>query len=235
MMTLIGPAMNAMKGASDVNKVVYDLASTLEQARAYAIGNRTYVWVGIGEFDASKSASAKPQVPGVGRLAVAVVASKDGTRGYEYTSANLATPPWPTTDGAHLMPVSKVQLFENVHLAPSFSSIPNSGKTARPTVSEGTYQLGNTATDASVTQFSWPLGQKLGAASAQFTFRKVIYFDPKGAARIQYQGNNDGLYRYIDIGLLPTRGNTLLAGGAAANVAAIQINAITGKTRIYRP
>src|SRR5438105_3601842 len=86
LMALAVPAFNAIKGGRDLTSAAYDIAGTFEQARAYAVANHTYAWVGIGEFDASKAASLAPQVSGTGRVAIVVVASKDGTRGYDVTN-----------------------------------------------------------------------------------------------------------------------------------------------------
>ena len=227
------PAMNSIKGASNVTKAAYDIAGALEQARAYAMAKNTYVFVGIAEVDSSKDPSVKPQVatadPTVGgRVAVAVVASKDGTRGYDVTSGSLPTPAWSNTNlTSNLVAIGKLQQFENVHLAPKFSTIPNSGGTTRPTVSSGYYQIGNT-NFASVTPFDWPISSAIG--SGQYSFQKVINFDPQGVARIQTSSGTDDIGQYMEIGLQQTRGTTV-----SSNAAAIQIDCMSGTTRIYRP
>ena len=246
LMALMGPAMNAIKGANDVTKTVYDLASTLEQARAYAIANHTYAWVGIGEFDASKNASATPQVPGDGRVVIAVVASRDGTRGYDATNNNLAVPPWPDNKGSTLTAVTPVRSFENVHLAafnilngPNAPDVntPNSsvgsGNMLRPLIQSTSYVLTglSMSSGGSVTQFSWPLGSALGAG--KYTFPTVIHFDPQGSVRIQTKTNQAGLAQTMEIGLQTAHGNVVDAN--SKNVAALQLNCTTGRTRIYRP
>ena len=227
------PAMNSIKGAGNVTKAAYDIAGVLEQARAYAMANNTYVFVGIAEVDSSKDPAAKPQVatadPTVGgRVAVAVVASKDGTRGYDVTSSSLPNPAWSDTNlASNLVAIGKLQRFENLHLAPKFSTITNSGGTTRPSVSSGSYQIGNTNC-ASVTLFDWPISSAIG--SGQYSFQKVINFDPQGIARIQTAGNNDVIVQFMEIGLQQTRGTTV-----SSNAAAIQIDGMSGTTRIYRP
>jgi len=105
----------------------------LEQARSYAMANHTYVWVGFEEVDASKNPSVNPQTIGTGRIAIAIVASRDGTRGYDITNNSLPNPAWTNyNNGVNLVPIDKLVRFENVHMAPFFSTIPNSGNTARP-------------------------------------------------------------------------------------------------------
>jgi len=233
LMVLALPALSGIKAAGNATKAAYDLAGTLEQARAYAMANNTYVFVGIAEVDSSVDPSAKPQVatadPAIGgRVAVAVVASKDGTRGYDVTSGSLPNPAWSGPNlAANLVAIGKLQRFENIHLAPKFSTITNGGGTTRPSVSSGNYQIGNTNC-TSVTPFDWPPGSSTG--SGQYAFQKVINFDPQGVARIQTSGNTDTVGQYMEIGLQQTRGKTV-----STNAAAIQIDCMSGTTRIYRP
>ena len=47
------PAISSLKGGGSTNKAVADLSSTLELARTYAMANRTYVRVILGEAPAS--------------------------------------------------------------------------------------------------------------------------------------------------------------------------------------
>src|SRR5438067_885741 len=79
----IAPAFTTLKSATDVTSAAYNIGGLLEQARAYAMANSTYVWVGFEEVDVSQDSSVKPQAIGIGRLAIAIVAYKDGTRGYD--------------------------------------------------------------------------------------------------------------------------------------------------------
>jgi prepilin-type N-terminal cleavage/methylation domain-containing protein len=243
------PAFNSIKGGDDLTKVVYDIAGTLEQARAYAIANHTYVWVGIGEFDASRDASASPQVSGTGRVAIVLVASKDGTRGYDVMNGNLAITPWPTLTGETLMPVTSVRYFNNIHL--NDSGVLNGAGTpgtseSSPSVGSGgmlryyinsdstqPYILRGGANTGCVTQFAWPLGTVLNSSSAKYSFATVINYDPQGEARIQTKNNTDTLTPYMEASVQATHGTRV--NPAETNVAAIQINCTTGRVRIYRP
>lgn len=47
------PALQSIRGGSTVNKAVADLSSTLEMARAYAMANRTYVRILLGNAPAA--------------------------------------------------------------------------------------------------------------------------------------------------------------------------------------
>ena len=231
----IAPAFTSIKGAGDVTGAIYNIGGLLEQARSYAMANHTYVWVGFEEVDASKDPSVNPQTIGTGRIAVAVVASRDGTRGYDITNNSLLNPAWTNyNNGASLVAINKLLRFENLHMAPFFSTIPNSGNTTRPVVSSGSYQLGNTTANPNpgncVTPFDWPLGSAVGAG--QYSFTRVINFDPEGVARIQYTSNTDQIVAYMELGLQQSHGSVV---SSSPNAAALQIDCMTGSVRRYRP
>ena len=231
--TFIAPAFTTMKSAGDVTRTVYNISGVLEQARSYAMANNTYVWIGFKEVDASKDVSVSPQTTGTGRVAIAIVASRDGTRGYDATSSSLPNPAWTTyNNGGNLVAISKLQQFENVHLATTLNGFGNqppiTGNMARPYIQSNNYVIGNAPT--SVTPFDWPLGSAINAG--QYSFQKVINFDPQGVARIQYSTNTDGIGAYIEVGLQQTNGTTV---SSSLNVAALQIDCMTGSVRKYRP
>ena len=83
MMSLAVPAFNTIRGGSDFTSEVYEIAGMFDQARAYATANNTYVLAGIVEVSGAQDTSANPQVTGTGRIAVALLASKSGTRPYQ--------------------------------------------------------------------------------------------------------------------------------------------------------
>src|SRR5207248_3737710 len=129
-----------------------------------------------------------------GRVAVAVVASKDGTQQFQYATTNQGND-WTAnySNGVHLTAVGKLQTFENLHfLDVNFPSWPpaahptsNMARTPPLAVPPG-YFLG--VAPSSVTPFTWPLGSPL-ASGYQYRFNKVINFDPRGIARIAYSTN----------------------------------------------
>lgn len=80
------PAFNAIKGAGRLTKAANDIAGTLDLARAYAMAQNTYVWVGFQQDGDT--------------LVVAVVASKTG-------AAN------PSADISML---GKIARFENIRV-----------------------------------------------------------------------------------------------------------------------
>jgi prepilin-type N-terminal cleavage/methylation domain-containing protein len=229
LLVLIAPAFTSIKSGTDVTSAAYTIKGALDTARTYAKTNNTYTWVGFKEVDVSQDASVSPQVDGIGRVAVAIVASKDGTRGYDITIPSLSNPAWTNyNNGANLVAVCKLQYLDNVHLAGT--PLTMTGNMARPNVSSN-YIIG--IAPASVTPFNWPLGTPLSPNSGQYSFKNVISFDPQGVARIQYSTNTDTISPYTEVGLQQTHGTTVDAN--SPNVAAIQLGGVGGSVTVYRP
>ena len=241
LMVLIAPAFTTIKSAGDVTSSIYGIKGLLDNARTYAKANHTYVFVGFAEVDGSVSPSSPP-VAGYGRVAVAVVASKDGTRQVPYTSTDPASD-WTANyaNGSHLIALGKLERYENLHFVPvDFGSWtptdhPNSNM-ARYQPTGPPYILGN-AGSSSVTPFTWPLGSPLDTGY-QYRFDRVINFDPIGVARIATSTNADEIARVMEIDFQPTHGTLvppLPTNQDVGNHAVIQIAPTSGATRIYRP
>src|SRR5437879_1350536 len=92
LLVLIAPAFTTIKSGTDVTSAAYTIKGVLDTARTYAKANSTYTWVGFKEVDVSQDASVSPQTSGTGRVAIAIVASKNGTRGYDITNPSLPNP-----------------------------------------------------------------------------------------------------------------------------------------------
>ena len=234
-MSFVIPAITGIKSASDITRAAYDVSGTIEQARAYALANNTYVWVGFAEVDQSLGATVVPQKSGIGRLAISVIASKDGTKIYDETATDLASD-WTTktAGGAGLMQLGKLLRLENIHLAASLGVPPSVGKMARPAV-DNNYLLGN-AGCAPVLTFAYPLGK--GTADALYSFAKVIQFDPQGTAKVVMQANYDTIIEWMEVGLQPTKGNltpTVPSDPNVGNHVAIQLEGLTGAVKMFRP
>jgi prepilin-type N-terminal cleavage/methylation domain-containing protein len=231
LLVLIAPAFTTIKGGTDVTSAAYTIKGVLDTARTYAKANNTYTWVGFKEVDVSKDSSVTPQNSGIGRIAMAIVASKNGTRGYDTTLNPQPTPfawtpnPPGYNNGANLVAVGKLQYLDNVHLA---GALTTAGNMARPSVSSN-YIIG--LAPASVTPFDWPLGSALNGG--QYSFQTVINFDPQGVARIQYSNNTSTISPYTEIDLQPTHGTTVDTNNR--NVVAIQLGGVGGNATIYRP
>jgi prepilin-type N-terminal cleavage/methylation domain-containing protein len=252
LLVLIAPAFTTIKSSTDVTSAIYGVKGVLENARVYAKANHTYVFVGFAEVDSSVDPAVSPQITTgpapYGRVALAIVASKDGMRHFHYATSNqgsdwqsnYADPTKPEYRGAHLVAIGKLQRYENLHFLVDFPSWtptahPNSNM-ARYQPSNATYTLGNAAS-ASVTPFTWPLGSPLNS-DYQYRFDKGIYFDPIGVARIATSTNADEIARLMEIDFQPTHGTVVPpvpTDQDAGNHAVIQIAPTSGAIRIYRP
>ena len=248
LLVLVGPALTTITNGTGVSSAIYGVKEVLENARAYAKANRTYVFVGLAEVDSSVDPSVSPQITTgdkpYGRVAVAVVASKDGTSQYQYATSDQGND-WRAnyTNGAHLIAVGKLQTYENLHFVPvdfgswSPTAHPNS-KMARYQPTGPPYTLGH-ALSSSVTPFTWPLGSPLDS-SYQYRFDRVITFDPTGIARIATSTNGDAIAHVIEIDFQPTHGKVFqpLPDGFnqdVGNHAVIQLGTTSGAVRLYRP
>jgi type II secretory pathway pseudopilin PulG len=198
---------------------VSDISNTLVRARAYAMANNTYTFVGIQEVSAAKPSNGT-QASGTGRIAVVVMASSDGTRGYPTSISG-------STVLTALNVVSPLREYENLHLLASagagISNLPNT-----PAATAGaTYEAANTT---ALTAFNWPVG----TTSSQYpTFGSngtVIQFDPQGEAQIVTGANTDAILQWIEIDLEPTHGTTL----TTKNPATILIDGASGSVTTYR-
>jgi len=252
------PAFNAVRGGTDFTSEVYDVAGTLDQARSYAMANNTYVLAGIAEVPAQQGISATPEVTGTGRIIMAIIASAAGTRPYQSLLNTGSLENWPISGygtGAAFQTVTKLLVLQNIHMVDlqnSTSVPPQEGSMMRPAVGSN-FNLSND-NGISSTQFAWPLGTTLPSGSPQpqtsggqqplYVFTKVIEFDPQGCARILYASNNqinpDTIPPYIEIGLQPANGAAAAGPPSsqsdnAGQIAAIQINGISGANHIYRP
>jgi len=252
LLVLMAPAFTTLKSAGDVTISIYGIRGLLENARTYAKANHTYVFVGFAEVDSSVDPSVSPQVTTgpnpYGRVAVAVVASKDGTRHFQYATSNQGSdwqsnysdPSKPEYHGGHLMAVSKLERYENLHFLVDFGPWPpgpthQNSNMARNQPTGTFYTLGN-AGSVSQTPFSWPLGSALD--SGQYRFDKVINFDPQGIARITGSGNADEIPRVMEIDFQQTHGTVVPpppTNQDVGNQAAIQIAPMSGAVRVYRP
>ena len=202
---VVGPVFNGQ---------VSDIASTLARARAYAMANNTYVFVGIQELDASKSRTGA-QTSGTGRVAVTVMASQDGTRGYLTSSGS-------STALNSLAVVSPLRVFDNLHIATGsgLSNLPNTSDSGSSYVA---------ASAPSLTTFTWPPG----AASNYPAFGSngtVIQFNPRGEAQIFASANSDCVFQWIEIDLISTHGIKV----STANPATILVDGASGSVTIYR-
>jgi prepilin-type N-terminal cleavage/methylation domain-containing protein len=255
LMVLLAPAFTTLKSAGDVTNAAYTIKGVLEQARTYARANNTYTWVGFYEETVS-TASTNPATPGVGRVVMSIVASKDGTTVYD---PNSTTNPDPI-DQTKLIQLGKLVKIDNVHL-PLFAIGSGAGETfnTRPVLQNDPFGVGYNASrfgelnaSGAITapydtmnsgKTKFPFWYPLTAASqaqAQYYFRRTLQFNPNGDSRIN---STYDVRRVVEIGLLQTHGATIptpISGAGtstatyAGNVVALQIRGFGGDVKIFR-
>ncbi|HEY5959928.1 MAG TPA: type II secretion system protein, partial [Polyangiaceae bacterium] len=62
LLVLIAPAFTTIKSGTEVTTAIYGVKGLLENARACAKANHTYVFVGFAEVDSSVDPSVSPQI-----------------------------------------------------------------------------------------------------------------------------------------------------------------------------
>jgi len=141
------PAFNSIRGAGGLTKTGSDVAGILEQARAYAMSQNTYVWVGF---------AATTNNLGNDTLVVGVVASKTGS----------------TNSSTDISQISRTVRFENVQLVVAPPSASRSTNEAQ-LMSASAYQfaLTNPATTFGSQVIRW---NSRGEASIGPALNKVI-------------------------------------------------------------
>lgn len=224
MASLATPAFNAIKGGGDVTSAAYDIAGSLQAARAYAIANNTYTWVGFYEEDANKSdpTSGAPPYAGKGKVVIGVIASDDGTKLGD--ASEVGSKPM---DPENYTPISKLIKVTGVHLTELDS--PSGGQEGaslddRPPVDlTGGAANGNRISSDSSDQTASPFEVQ------DYTFYKTIRFSPRGEVNVNDTGSSP---RVAEIGLRPVRGNVVDQN--TPNVVAIQLTGIGGRVNVYR-
>jgi prepilin-type N-terminal cleavage/methylation domain-containing protein len=229
LLVLIAPAFTNIKSAGDVTSAAYTIKGVLDTARTYAKANNTYTWVGFYEEDATAPTPTNnnPPYPGKGRVLIAIVASKDGTKIFEDTDPATALPP------DRIRQVGKLVKVEGVHLTDIGNPSPTPNPTpipdtllARPYTpyTEGSpfdnfNRIGSDSSDSTLFPF----------AAQNYTFYKTIRFNPRGEANINstYTVKHQG-----EIGAKPTHGTTVDTN--SPNVVAIQFSGLGGNVKIYR-
>jgi prepilin-type N-terminal cleavage/methylation domain-containing protein len=229
LMALVLPAMNAIKGAGNVTTAAYDVAGALENARSYAMANNTYTWVGFFEEDPTKAAG----TAGTGRVVVSIVCAKDGTQIVDPNASKSATN---QLDPLKLAQVGKLIKVDNVHLinftdgsgdGDTFDKRPAPGKSPFP---DKYARIGDTSPPTSAKfPLQYPVGGTTTAPTAQYTFTKMVQFNPRGESRVNITYE---MRPIVEVGLQPTHGSAVDANNK--NVVAIQFTGIGGNVKIYR-
>jgi prepilin-type N-terminal cleavage/methylation domain-containing protein len=175
LMAMAGPAVNALQGAANLTKASEDLKSVFEQARAHAMANNNYVYVGVVEIDEADTSTNKP-LPSGGAIMAGIAASKTGTA--------VRTDPI-TTDAVSL--VSRPFKLQNVVMTDVAN---DTGGLVNRKTGENVVAL----MAANTPGLKWP-------GSGGVAFDKVIEFDPQGVARLARSHAATTIDGYIEIPL----------------------------------
>ncbi len=237
--TLVTVAFTAIGGAGNFASEVSDFQQILDDARSYAMANNTYVFVGFTEVDGITGAA------GVGKVVVGVAATTDGTNGLQSGGG---------INQNDLTAINKLRLFPNLHLQTLYkvnvnppSQLANrAGYSATgPTYLARSQILTDPNNATNDSTFNWPL-----TGTSQYTFNTVIEFYPDGSVLTvptnATSTNPSTTPMLVEIDLQQTHGNatpSALTKGAVTKahgylagqeVAAIEIDGITGTTQLYR-
>jgi prepilin-type N-terminal cleavage/methylation domain-containing protein len=231
LMVLLVPAFTTIKSGTDATSAAYTIKGVLDTARTYAKANNTYTWVGFFEEDGSTS-STNPATAGNGRIVMSIVASKDGTKVYDCCPI-LSPAADMDTNGTRLSQVGKLVKLDNMHLG-NFANGSGTGDTfpTRPPVPGGSPdngRIGYTSPPDSLRYFHYPpTGSE---ANAQYTFRKMIQFSPRGECRPQ--NDNYEMRAIIEVVFQPIHGTDISAVDDNKDCA-VQLTGFGGNTKIYQ-
>jgi prepilin-type N-terminal cleavage/methylation domain-containing protein len=209
-------AFQGIQSSNQFSRNVYQLADEVKLARSYALANNTYVYLGLTEVDRTQNPGSTPQVAGIGRVDVGLVATTDGVR---FDSTNYS--------GANLVQVRPVACLDMLHIASSLPAATSGGMT-RPSANVTNL---NSGSPLFATSFSLPLGLPLSAG--QYNFTLSIPFNPQGAITI-----NGNAVQYVEIDLLPCVGSLSPANPVSSsqgNQAALIVDGSTGAVTVCRP
>lgn len=231
LMVLVVPAFTNIKSAGDASSAAYTIKGVLDTARTYAKANNTYTWVGFFEEDASTS-STNPATAGNGRIVMSIVASKDGTQVYTSVASPAADM---DAAGTRLLQVGKLVKLDNMHLQTfpnGTGAVPANTFPTRPPVPGGSpdnAKIGDTSPPDSLRYFHYPpTGTE---AAAQYKFRKMIQFSPRGECRPQ--NDNYEMRAIMEVGFQPIRGTAVSSVDDNKNCV-VQLTGVGGSVKIYQ-
>jgi len=231
LMVLVVPAFTSVKSGTDATSAAYTIKGVLDTARTYAKANNTYTWVGFFEEDGSIPSASPTATPGNGRIVMSIVASKDGSTVY---SGQILSPPVDMDPaGTRLFQVGKLVKLDNMHLR-TFSNGTGTGDTfpTRPPVPGGSpdnAKIGDNSPTDSLRYFHYPpTGLE---TAAQYKFRKMIQFSPRGECRPQ--NDNYEMRAVMEVGFQPIHGTVAPALDDPKNCA-VQLTGFSGNIKSYQ-
>lgn len=195
------PLATGLMGPMNFNSSVARVSNLIDQARQYAVTQNTHVWVAFHQSGAGGGGR------GLERVAVALIASEDGTNPLNW-SQTVVLP----ADGLQMIHKLEWALATRIETRAAVESFVRVGTSPRET--------GEPLAGSLIFRIRNPEG------GAMLEFDQVILFTPRGEALV-----GEAPVGFADLVLQPVRG----AGRAdQANFAIIQVNALTGFSRVYR-
>ncbi len=234
---LMIPAMEGLQKSGSFTKNIYDLSDSIHFARSSAMAGNTYVYLGLTEVDRTQAPSANPQITGnLGEVALAAVATTDGTSDTTITSGSSPTTAWTqpyNQNGTGLTLLRPVQLFDFLYIAPTLPPATTGGM-ARPAASTGTvtYIKTNSTLFSGFPNTPFALPLSTSSTTGKYIFTSAIPFSPQGSVML-----NGTAVPWIEIDLQPFQGTTPAqpASATSGNQAALMIDGGTGAITVYRP
>ncbi len=227
------PALQGLSGAKKFTNGLGQIAGILEQARAYATAQNTYVWVAFYPYDPS---TLTPPDNSGDALCVAAFASADGTDPIDWnsTTINLESSGTASVTGTTISQILRFTSFKQISIRtqnyftqgdapgqiaslPSEISTPPTGPSAIPA-----FQIAFKGTGSSPLILPSTIP---GDAQTSQTI-SVVQFTPSGVARVS-GSPVDSIW--IDFQRVKAKG--LIDDN---NIAAMRINGLTGLTTVYR-
>jgi prepilin-type N-terminal cleavage/methylation domain-containing protein len=211
MAILIAGAALSFRGINNsgkFNKAVDEISGILEQGRAYAVAQNTYVWVVLYQNI--------PANNGPLEVYIGAFTSSDGTDPFNWTgSVTLPSPGTVGSTGTTLTQI--IHTYHEKGLSLQTSTLPNAPSSPNlPASGTATPNFQYTAQSD-----SGPVA--LSNASSVYW---LIQFTPTGAAR-----NSSNPVNSIWFGLQPSLSQTALD---SHNIASVEVNGLTGVTTVYR-
>lgn len=196
-----------MARGGDTNYAVSGVAGTFDLAREYAVAKNTYTWVLL---------IPEPGSPSGASLYAVILASRDGSNTSDGVSAiDLdAVASYDLSAGAaNIEMVRQVAVFPNVILEDLASSPAPVGANPVNLNSNVRFRLPSSS------------AKSVSFINNNPSAQRVVQFSPNGQARA-----SASLAQLIELGVKPLRGSVK----DEANVAAIQVSGMTGRTQVYR-
>ena len=220
------PAAQGLAGSGKFNQTVEGIASILEQARSYAVGQNTYVWVAFYPIDPATLPAPYTEQGGE-QLYVVPYASTDGTDPVQWGSTLTSVPiPYaPAGTSPSIVQITKPRLFKQIHLetqnyftSANIPSMPPSENSPAAPLSQVSFSLPLKSPSITLSSQSLPGGES--------SHTLIIGFTPSGSAQV-----SSSLVTSIGLDLQP-----MLAAGVknTANLAALRISGLVGLTTVYR-